>query len=236
MAAPKLPPRRITPSPEWLLLVAGGALLAFYYLTRADTIGVFTTARGWVPMTGRPLPAAWHFLFSGVVLGVLPVAIARVVFGLTPRELGLGAGAVRTGLRWLIVGLPLAILAGWIGSRSPEVRAVYPLDPDLRLQALPLVLHAGVQFCYFAGWEVLFRGVLLFGLRGRIGNGPANLVQTALSVVAHCGRALTETASALPAGLIFGWVDLSVGSIWYIALLHWIEGASLDVFILLRTA
>jgi membrane protease YdiL (CAAX protease family) len=53
-------------------------------------------------------------------------------------------------------------------------------------------------------------------------------------VVAHFGRAFDETLAALPAGLLFGWVDLQVGSVWYIAVIHWVVGVSLDWFILTR--
>ena len=43
---------------------------------------------------------------------------------------------------------------------------------------------------------------------------------------------MNETLAAAPAGLIFGAVDLKVGSIWYVALLHWVVGVSMDWFIL----
>ena len=66
----------------------------------------------------------------------------------------------------------------------------------------------------------------------RLGGATANVLQTALSVTAHFGRAINETASALPAGLVFGWVDLKLDSIWYVAILHWLVGVSMDWFIL----
>jgi membrane protease YdiL (CAAX protease family) len=88
-----------------------------------------------------------------------------------------------------------------------------------------------MEFLYYGSWEVLFRGVILFGLRGAIGGGNANVVQTALSVLAHFGRAPDETFAAIPAGLLFGWVNLRVGSIWYVAVLHWLVGISMDWFI-----
>ena len=133
------------------------------------------------------------------------------------RALGLGRGRWRAGLAWLAVGIPLAVLAGWIGSRSPDVRAVYPLDAGLTAAPSAFIPHALQQFLYFGAWEVLFRGVLLFGLRDRLGGGTANLLQTALSVVAHFGRAFDETLAALPAGLLFGWV-VGVSLDWFIVL------------------
>ena len=108
----------------------------------------------------------------------------------------------------------------------------YPLDPTLTADPRVFARYAALQFLYFGSWEVLFRGVLLFGLRAPFGAASSNVVQTALSVTAHFGRALNETLAAVPAGVVFGAIDLRVGSIWYVALLHWIVGVTMDWFIL----
>jgi uncharacterized protein len=231
MAATGPAPGLLKPGPEWLLAGATGLLVVFHYAARADTVGVLGQGRPWSALTRPPLGPETHFAAAALLLGVCPVLLARC-WGMRPADLGLGPGRVRRGLTWLGVGLPLAVLAGYIGARSPAVRAVYPLDGALNPAAGFFVPHALWQFLYFGAWEVLFRGVLLFGLRNRIGAGPANLVQTALSVVAHFGRPLDEAMSALPAGLLFGWVDLRIGSVWYIAVVHWVVGVSLDWFIL----
>ncbi|MGH7702976.1 MAG: CPBP family intramembrane glutamic endopeptidase [Gemmatimonadales bacterium] len=217
---------------EWLILVATGALLVFHYLGRADTVGAYSFTRGWFPLTLRPLSPNAHFAFSGLVLGALPVLAARLLTGAPLRTLGLGLGRWRMGLAWLAVGFPLAVLAGRIGAAAPAIRAVYPLDPALIPELERLIPHAAAQLLYFGAWEMLFRGVLLFGLRERLGTLPANLLQTAISVTAHFGRPFDEALSAVPAGLLFGWIDLRVGSVWYLAVIHWVVGVSLDYFIL----
>lgn len=217
----------------WLLLVATGALFVFYYFLRADGVGVFSPERGWnalIPVRFRPI---WHFLGSGLLLGVIPVVLARWSTGSTLSDLGLGLGRWRVGLGWLAVGAPLAILAGWLSAPSPDLRAVYPLDPTLTPAVDRLLQHALGQSSYFFAWEVLFRGVLLFGLRRQVGDATANAAQTALSVLAHFGRPLPETLAAIPAGLVFGAVDLRVGSVWYVAVVHWIVGVSLDWWIVI---
>ena len=43
--------------------------------------------------------------------------------------------------------------------------------------------HAALLLAYYVGWELLFRGVLLLGLRERLGDGPANALQTALEML-----------------------------------------------------
>jgi membrane protease YdiL (CAAX protease family) len=217
---------------EWLPVVAAVTLVAFYYLVRADTIGVFAGARGWHALTAPPLPMWLHFVAAAIVLGVIPVAVARRLTGSTCAQLGLGLGDWRAGLRWFALGAPIAVLAGRIGAAAPAMRAVYPLDPTLDASPERFIPYALLAFLYFGAWEVLFRGVLLFGLRQPLGLGAANATQTAVSVTAHFGRALDETFAALPAGLVFGWVTGRIGSVWYIAVVHWLVATSLDWFIL----
>ncbi len=216
-----------------LILVALVALFVFYYLTRADAIGSYLPARGWNVVTARPLPPALHYIAAALLLGVFPLFAGWRLTGLGLSRLGLGLGRWRVGLTWLVLGIPLAIVAGKISSLAPEMRAVYPLDPTMTA-ALPRFLpYALLQFLYIGAWEVLFRGVLLFGLEERLGGATSNALQTALSVTAHFGRPLMETLAAGPAGLLFGWITLRVRSLWYVALIHWVVGVSMDWFILL---
>jgi len=212
-----------------LLLLSTAMLLLFYYFVRADTIGVMSVPRGWTPMTRAALPSAWHFVAAGLLLGVVPVVIGRGLAGLRFSDMGLGLGDWRRGLALVVAGAPVAVLAGRIASGSAAMRAVYPLDPGLTLEGLPA--YALEAFLYFAAWEVLFRGVLLLGLAPYLGEGPSNGLQTALSVTAHFGRAVTETFSAFPAGLLFGWLALRLRSVWPIAILHWLVSMSMAFFI-----
>lgn len=219
-------------APETLLLTATLALVGFYYLLRADTIGTFNPSRGWTAITLPPVGPAWHYALSAVLLAGVPLAVARAVTGLSWSDLGLGLGRWRAGLGIVALGLPLAVLAGWIAAQSAAMRAVYPLDPAITAAPAVFLPHAAREFLYYGAWEVLFRGVLLFGIRGAIGDGPAIGVQTALSVTAHFGRALDETLSAAPAGVVFGWIALRLGAIWPIAIVHWAVGVATEWWIL----
>lgn len=217
---------------EVLLLVSTVALFLFYYVLRVDRIGTRAMTGDWYPVTAPAIPPILHFAGSALLLGVLPVAAARWLCGIPLRELGLGLGRWKEGLLWVAIGVPIAILAGKVASASPAMLAVYPLDRTVTGDLPSFVPHALVNLLYFGAWEVMFRGVLLFGLLPRSSAGQANATQTGLSVVAHFGRPMTETFSAIPAGLAFGWISLRVRSIWYVAVIHWVVGMSMDWFII----
>jgi membrane protease YdiL (CAAX protease family) len=217
-----------------VIVIAVLVLMAMYYFARPDTIGVFSPLRGWRTMTPGTWPPGVHFAASAVLLGVIPVVVARWIGGFSLRELGLGLGEWRRGLVWLGIGLPLAVLAGKIAAGQAAIRAVYPLDPTLPPTPQAFLPYACSAFLYYGAWEVLFRGVLLFGLRGRFGSANANVTQSALACTAHFGRAINETFSALPGSALFGIVALATRSIWYTALIHWALGMSTEWFALVR--
>jgi membrane protease YdiL (CAAX protease family) len=217
---------------HWLILAAALGLTLFFYWTRTDTIGVRCPTRGWFPMTAAPLGPAAYCLAAGLLLGVMPLAVARLAGRLGWAEIGLGWGRGKVGAFWLLVGIPVAVLAGWVSAASPITRAVYPLDAGLTPTAGPFLLHAARLLVYYTAWELLFRGILLAGLTRTMGFAGANVLQTALSVVAHFGRPFMETAAAIPAGLAFGGVARATGSIWYVVIIHWVVGLAQDWFII----
>lgn len=222
------------PVPALLILTAVLALMVLYYFARPDTIGVHTLERGWRRVTSDGLTPLEHYLASGVLLAAIPLLVARFAGGFRLRDLGLGIGRWREGLVWLTIGIPLAVVAGKMAAMQGPMRMVYPLDPLLAPRAGPFASYALWAALYYGGWEVLFRGVLLFGLSRDVGAGTANVIQTALSAVAHFGRAFNETFSALPAGLVFGFITLRTRSIWYVAIIHWTVGMSMEWFMLAR--
>ena len=127
---------------------------------------------------------------------------------------------------------PLAVTIAWLSASKPEMVAVYPLDAGLRPELADFLRHVGGQLVYYVAWELCFRGILLFGLEKRLGFAGANVVQTALSTVAHFGRPLPEVLAAIPAGLAFGGIARSTRSIWYVVIIHLVVGAAQDWFII----
>jgi hypothetical protein len=114
------------------------------------------------------LPGYWaRFLLSFALLGLAPAAMAAA-FRETPSSLGLGLRApiLRSPLFWAAV--PVAVLAGAIGSLSPDLGSYYPYSRDLIARTRetglwPLFGHyAAYVLLYYVPWEFFFRGFMLF--------------------------------------------------------------------------
>ena len=172
-----------------------------------------------------------HNLAAAVLLGVVPVLVAGFLKGRNWQGLGLGRGRIARGLVWVGIGIPIAIVLGKLSADHPHVQAVYPLGGGVPADLPGFARHALTQLPYYASWEILFRGILLYGLTPRFGFAGANAVQTTMSVLAHFGRPLSETLAALPAGLALGGVARHTGGVWYVIVIHYTAAMAQDWFL-----
>ena len=67
--------------------------------------------------------------------------------------------------------------------------------------------------CYLAGYEVMFRGYLLFPLAAMLGVWPAIGISTMLYTVMHFHKGMGETLACLPAGVLICWIALQTESV-----------------------
>ena len=199
-----------------------GAVLAF-----AIVAGTLSWALARPGLVG----AQASFFVSFACLGLATAMAAPKLIGRRIAALGLGIGNGKTG-RWLLLaGLPVALLVGFLSADSPALAAEYPLGPVTR-DLGSFIPHALGYLVYYVGFEFFFRGFLLLGLQERLGARRANLLQSVLAVIIHAGKPVSEVAAAFPGSLVFGWLTLRTGSIWYSVALHWLVGVSLDWYII----
>ncbi len=184
-----------------------------------------------VHWVGHQQPAPLSFTLAFTLLGIIPFALATA-FGLRHSDLGLGWGNARLGLTIVAIATPFAILGGYVGAQDPAIQQVYPLDPTVTTAAAVFAIHALLYLLYYVGVDFFFRGFLLFGLLPRLGPIASNLFQAGLTTLVHVGKPTTELMAAFPASLLFGYVTLRTGSIWYAVVGHWIVGVAMDWFIL----
>lgn len=183
---------------------------------------------------GRAAGAIASFGAAFLLLGVIPAAIVRLVLRAPLVDYGLGVGDARRTLRITLFLAPLFVVAALVGSRDPAILAKFPLNPRAGESAGWFALHAATYLLFYLGWEFLFRGFLLFGLRPAIGDTSAVLVQTMASALLHIGSPAAETFGAIPAGVLWGAIALSTRSLLPGLVHHFLLGLLLDAFIVAR--
>jgi membrane protease YdiL (CAAX protease family) len=173
------------------------------------------------------------YLSSFALLGLISLAFVGLVFREPLSSYGLALGDWRFGLKALAVMAPMMVVLSALASRSPAFLAQYPLSRAVCASAPAFLVHAAGYLAYYVGFEIFFRGFVQFGLRERLGDWNAILVQTALSCLVHIGKPSGEVFGAIVGGLAFGIVAFRSRSLLYVIVAHWVLGVALDLFICL---
>jgi membrane protease YdiL (CAAX protease family) len=221
------------PEAALILLVAPIILtLWVYYGKQANFAQFFDGLQG--PWEQDVAATVYEYLAAFILMFGIPALMVKGIFKKPLRDFGLQRGDVRAGLRWLMIGTPVALLAALVGSMDPAMRAEYPLAKSTVHHVELFLIVEGFYLVYYLAWEFFFRGFMLFGLEKPYGMVLAILVQTIPSAIVHIGKPFSESFSAIFAGLAFGYVAMRTRSIFYPMLLHALVGIGADVFIALR--
>jgi len=179
-----------------------------------------------------------YFLFFFGTFLAVPLALIGLGSAEPGRFLaasGFTPGKWRLGLVLTAIGVPLALLSSFIGSRDPVMQAQYPFSKLACATPKKLVVHELFYFfLYYCPWEFAFRGLLFFPLVPTLGLVPALAIQTALSTLYHIGHPDTEVFAALGAGFAFGLIAFATGSLLYSLIIHAFVGISLDILLYRR--
>ena len=173
---------------------------------------------------------AYRYLLALFFLGIVPILIIR--FGLHDRlgDYGLGPHEPKYNLIFVLIGAAVVIPLGYFSSHNPDFQRLCPQIRCARGSVQLFLISSGLYLLYYIGYEVFFRGYLLFGIEKRLGGWPAILITTMATTLVHITRPAGEYGAALIAGFIFGYVALRTRSIWGVFALHAITGLALDFF------
>ncbi len=178
-------------------------------------------------------PAFYWYLSCFVILGLIPFFLGRVCLGMGARDMGVGFGDWRFGLK-AVVFLFLIFLPILVGvSFMPSFHAKYPLFAEARLSPEHFIIYQLAYVVYFIGWEFIFRGFMLFGLRPKLGY-HAVFIQMIPFALLHFGKPQIETLAAVFAGVLLGYLALRARSFWYGWLLHALVAVSNDLLAIMH--
>lgn len=217
--------------PTLILLLAPFILTTFkYYGTK--TFYLSQLAPKMLLFNDAQLTAEYYTFFcSFVLLGVVPLLIIKLLFKEPFSSYGLQFGDWKFGLKAFLVLAPIMVAATYPSSQMPQFLAEYPLFKGACASPLKFFNHASSYVFFYIGWEIFFRGFMQFGLREKLGDWNSILVQTLASCLLHIGKPDGEIYSSILGALVWGIVAFRARSIYFIILLHWLLGVSLDFFI-----
>lgn len=210
----------------WVFLASVTAQAAFWYFARVAPMEKLLGLDA--DRSVEPVYAHWAASF--VVLGLTGIVVGRGILKIPFHEMGLGLGNLRLGLKgalvtYLIFATPVVLG----GSGMADVGAEYPLSKAAAASGSALAVYSILYGVYYVGWEIHFRGFMLFGLARKLGPWPAIFCAMVPSVLVHAGKPPGETFGAIFAGLVWGWLAFESRSILGPLLAHWALGITNDV-------
>ncbi len=125
-----------------------------------------------------------------------------------------------------------AIVLAWVIPAmllSPDMASYYPSYKPARTDPLMLGVKVLAHVVDLAGWEMLFRGFLLFGIARRGDLKVAIWLQVIPFFLLHSHKPGLELMLSLPGGLFAGWFCLRARSFVPLFLLHSIQLGSISV-------
>jgi membrane protease YdiL (CAAX protease family) len=231
-------------SAAWRLLVHGAWPLSFigcfFALERRRGIALgalgialssaFVLARVFSPadlkMVSESAVPALVVAGASSLLGI--AALVRA--GVSPASFGIGLGDTRfwvpragLALVFMVPALVVVVLL------SDGMQAMYPMYKPARTDGGLLAWHLLAVALDFVGWELLFRGVLLFGLLRRGDAVMAILLPAVPFCLLHGNKPAVELVMSLLGGIVSGWFTISAKSVVPLWMLHVVMVSTVSV-------
>lgn len=160
---------------------------------------------------------------GGISMGVIPALLYLIFIPNTGLE-DLGVvwenDIMLQVIPWILVATSVIVGLVYINARKPENLLLYP---QIRTQNWNKKLISSNFLSwgvYLLGYEIFFRGVLLFPLVEVIGVWPAIAVNIGLYSATHIPKGLTETVGAIPLSILLCFLCLYTGNLWPAFFIH----------------
>lgn len=173
--------------------------------------------------------AYWVFTLL-VFYVIVPVLTIRFLFREKVADYGLRLKGTFRELHlyviMLLVMIPLVIY--FSGTSSFQARYPFLKTYHGTLSWRDLLLWESLYMLQFFALEFFFRGVVLFGLKPKLGIYSI-FIMTIPYCMIHFGKPFPETLAAIIAGVVLGFLSFRSQSIWLGVLIHCSVGLGMDL-------
>lgn len=159
-------------------------------------------------------------LLGALLFGLLPALVLKLVIGGQLSRYGIsGVNLGKSILWWIPVAAVLTFLA-CLMTRSRKHLELYPQIRTGQWTLGLLTASAMSWILYLAGYELLFRGFLLFSCLESFGFWPAIILNVSLYALVHLDRGAREAFGTLLFGFLLCYPTLLLGSCWFAVFVH----------------
>lgn len=195
-----------------------------YFLRRNYREAVVITSAALFLVLGEHHTIHSRWADSLIFYGTLPLLAIMILLRRNPLDFGLRPGDFKVWWPHVAITCLVSLPILYVASRFASFEDYYTIS-DFHLPVYILKMIG-----YQAGWEFIFRGYLLFGLRERFMEGSI-LIQMIPFLLLHLGKPELEVISTIPMGIYFGYVAYRGNSYWPAFLIHLFINVAFRVFV-----
>ncbi|MCB0725628.1 MAG: CPBP family intramembrane metalloprotease [Ignavibacteriae bacterium] len=176
----------------------------------------------------------YWFFTDGLLMFLIPFLSIKFVLKGKLSDYGFSLGDKKFGLFSVAAFFLFMLPFLWVVSATPDFAKTYPQGGSEVSSNLSIFLlyEAGV-LTYMLGWEFLWRGYMLFGLKEKFGYYSI-FIQMIPFFILHKGKPELELLGSIFAGLVMGIQAWRSNSFVYSWILHWLIMFSIDTISILR--
>jgi membrane protease YdiL (CAAX protease family) len=159
-------------------------------------------------------------LLGAILFGLIPFMIIMLLFRRPLGTYGLAGDHITKSLLWWIPFAVVGVVLNYFTARSKRNLEMYPQIRVERWDRGLLIMSALSWITYLAGYEILFRGFLLFSCLESFGYWPAIIINTSIYSLFHIFKGFRETLGSVFFGFMLCYLTLHLGSIWFALFVH----------------
>lgn len=207
--------------------------ISFYFCSRKffhSNFNEYFFDRGYNP---EILEYFYWFISDTVIILIIPILIIKTYFKEALGNYGFSISRDKVWWIFTLFSVGIMFLLIWFATSSTSFANQYPsFKPGINNWNL-FFLYEATLLVYMVGWEFLFRGYTLFGLKQKFGI-YAILMQMLPFVILHNGKPVIETFAAIGGGLLLGIMAYYSKSIIYGIVIHFSTMFIIDLVSALR--
>jgi membrane protease YdiL (CAAX protease family) len=158
--------------------------------------------------------------WGGFWLGAPSLLLPILFLDQSPADFGMSFGMTSEALIITAVLCPILIVMNIFRAGKPNNLQHYP---QIRKREWTMFTFGGSSLgwiVYLLGYELCFRGFLLFGCASVLGVWPAIAINASIYSFAHFFKGIGETVGAIPFGIIVSVISLFTGNFMVAFLVH----------------